>query len=235
LAHRFSDREMVGIRMFTTTTHRAFTLIELLVVIAIIAVLAAILFPIFAQAREKARQTQCASNTRQISTGILMYIQDYDETLAPAAIPSLGPDGILWPELLAPYIKNKQIFLCPDDVNAKAAGTNPNSYGLNEIVFPDLTDPTALQTAILTLAAFQKPAETVMLGELGTENDFKTDRPGASKMPAPDHPVNDTADARPSPRHFQRVDLSFMDGHQKPYRLEQFYIAQMPPDKWFLP
>ncbi len=217
------------------TVRPAFTLIELLVVIAIIAVLAAILFPVLALARAKARQTHCASNTRQIGTGILMYIQDFDETLAPTAIPSALPDGILWPDLIAPYIKNRQIFLCPDDTKAQTTGKSPNSYGLNEIVFPDLTDPAVLQTSILTLAAFQHPSETVMVGELGTEDDFKTDRPGGYKMPAPNYPLNDAADARPAPRHFQRVDLSFMDGHQRSFRLEQFYTAQTPPDRWFLP
>ena len=66
-------------------SRRAFTLIELLVVIAIIAVLAAILFPVFAQAREKARQTACLSNMRQMTLGVMMYAQDYDETLPLAA------------------------------------------------------------------------------------------------------------------------------------------------------
>ena len=67
---------------------KAFTLIELLVVIAVISILAAILFPVFAQAREQARQTSCGSNARQLGVGVLMYIQDYDETLTPTAIAS---------------------------------------------------------------------------------------------------------------------------------------------------
>lgn len=211
-------------------SRRAFTLIELLVVITIITILAAILFPVFAQAREKARQTQCASNTRQIGIGILMYIQDYDETLAPIAIPSADGNGILWPELVQPYIKNNQIRLCPSDAKGKQ-----NSYGLNEITFSDLTDPVGMQKGILTLAAFQAPTETVMLGEVGTQDDLKTDRPNAYKLSAPDVALNDHADARPASRHFQRVNLALMDGHQKPYRLDQFYINQTPPEKWFTP
>ncbi len=209
---------------------KAFTLIELLVVIAIIAVLAAILFPVFAQAREKARQTSCASNARQLGMGVLMYLQDYDETLTPVAIASADGNGVLWPVLVAPYVKNEQVRRCPSDVRAKS-----NSYGLNEITFPDLTDPGNLQTRILTLAAFQTPSSTVMLGELGTQDDLKTDRPDAYKLTAPDYPLNDAADARPSARHFQSVTLTWMDGHQKPARLEQFYTNQTPPDRWFTP
>ncbi len=99
--------------------NRAFTLIELLVVIAIIAILAAILFPVFAQARESARATSCLSNTKQIAIGQLMYSQDYDETIVPwcnvnrNAVPLADQLPAVWTSLLQPYIKNKQIFLCP--------------------------------------------------------------------------------------------------------------------------
>jgi prepilin-type N-terminal cleavage/methylation domain-containing protein len=103
---------------------RAFTLIELLVVIAIIAILAAILFPVFAQARAKARQTACLSNMRQLGTSVMMYVQDYDETYVPSVAytaivaatgkPDTSSPSRSWPTLLMPYVKNEQIFVCPD-------------------------------------------------------------------------------------------------------------------------
>jgi prepilin-type N-terminal cleavage/methylation domain-containing protein len=96
---------------------KGFTLIELLVVIAIIAILAAILFPVFAQARESARQTQCTNNQKQIATSVLMYVQDYEETFPMSAYFGRNPQGqlalVAIYDVLAPYIKNVDIFVCP--------------------------------------------------------------------------------------------------------------------------
>ena len=114
---------------------RAFTLIELLVVIAIIAILAALLFPVFAQAREKARQAGCASNLKQMATSVLMYVQDYDESLPLCNyFPAADGTGKFnaatdWQNSIYPYTKNVQIYRCPSDVHANMDPNNPGDAG----------------------------------------------------------------------------------------------------------
>lgn len=121
----------------TVRKRQGFTLIELLVVIAIIAILAAILFPVFAQAREKARVATCTSNLRQFGLSILMYIQDYDETM-PIAFNAKHLIGPLTSQLsglpergvhaeIAPYVKNHGIFHCPDDAGFELVGANADA------------------------------------------------------------------------------------------------------------
>src|SRR6059058_3353568 len=112
-------------RTCVSRQRRGFTLIELLVVIAIIAILAAILFPVFARAREKARATSCLSNLKQCALATLMYVQDYDETfprVPNVADPYLHPNQpvdkqgwLYWAQMVQPYAKNQRIFACPSD------------------------------------------------------------------------------------------------------------------------
>jgi prepilin-type N-terminal cleavage/methylation domain-containing protein/prepilin-type processing-associated H-X9-DG protein len=165
-----------------------FTLIELLVVIAIIAILAAILFPVFARARENARRTSCLNNAKQIATAVLMYTQDYDEKLPMIKGAWDGnmpthltlPDGRgysgywAWPLALYPYIKNAQAFVCPSDPSGGKEGYNdngtsnpyvnewgrpiPNSYAVLEPMSYWRNSPVAL-------AEITYPAETYYIGD----------------------------------------------------------------------
>lgn len=126
------------------SNERGFTLIELLVVIAIIAILAAILFPVFARAREAARKTACINNLKQLGTGIMMYAQDYDETMPSANFATMGATpiwaGYNWSYvfvLLEPYTKNTGIYGCPS-ANKQLVGPAPQinvSYGYNEYIY----------------------------------------------------------------------------------------------------
>ncbi len=161
---------------------RGFTLIELLVVIAIIAILAAILFPVFARAREKARQTSCLSNIKQVQLAILMYVGDYDETFCLGNNSMADGTWIKWYALMEPYLKNTQILTCPSRASV-TPGIGWNISGGNEasnvdtglyhnngmgyhFVSPNEDTPTGSR---LNLANIDEPAETINIGDLSPQ------------------------------------------------------------------
>ena len=109
--------------MLSSSKKRGFTLIELLVVIAIIAILAAILFPAFAKARESARRISCVNNLKQIGTGIMQYSQEYDEKLPPSAYEDLVPPT--WHEIILPYTSDPAIYRCPSNTSDNYASSVP--------------------------------------------------------------------------------------------------------------
>jgi prepilin-type N-terminal cleavage/methylation domain-containing protein len=135
---------------FQNNWRHGFTLIELLVVIAIIAVLAALLLPALARAKQKGQQTVCINNSRQQALAVYMYADDHGDLLPPTAYNDANGDEVDWPALLDPYLKSPQIHLCPCDL----ISTNI-SYGLNELGFVDLTDPGVMPPN--RLAGFHTP------------------------------------------------------------------------------
>lgn len=140
---------------------RGFTLIELLVVIAIIAILAAILFPVFARAREKARQTSCLSNLKQMGLAILMYAQDYDERYNLAY--TVPPTGTMhWPKLLEPYHKNIELYECPSDPDPWNTGGYRLSYIANYGLFRPGTVPSGPVT-VVKMASIERPADIIAI------------------------------------------------------------------------
>lgn len=164
--------------MYTRNNRRpGFTLIELLVVIAIIAILAAILFPVFGRARENARRSSCASNLKQIALAEMQYIQDYDESFSGAlARQAVGgvcggnPDYNPWGTILQPYIKTNQVFICPSaasPLGTAAATYNCNfykyiSYGYNHFALG--YDP-GVAGGFKRMAQVQTPSEVIMFAE----------------------------------------------------------------------
>jgi prepilin-type N-terminal cleavage/methylation domain-containing protein/prepilin-type processing-associated H-X9-DG protein len=217
---------------------KGFTLIELLVVIAIIAILAAILFPVFARARENARRASCQSNLKQIGLSLIQYAQDYDERVAvwnqsvpgyvaPTGYPSNPAAGEMrWPDAIQPYVKSTQIFNCPSSTPATypgAAFTLPKNmhYGYN---YRALSFAGCPSNCGVDLNQFQSGPPAYFLGanmaaienSSGTlwvvENDPSagTDTLRAGPGDGASAPSSYVAD-----RHLETLNCLFIDGHVK--------------------
>lgn len=198
----------------TNVRKSGFTLIELLVVIAIIAILAAILFPVFARARENARRASCQSNMKQLGLGVLQYSQDYDEKL----ILEYNVEQ-LWPGIVQPYLKSIQVFDCPSGIEKFNGGYDPYiGYGFNFW----LNGTTAYYG--LSLATIQRPAETLMIAETGnatTGEGYYLCYPsyytavGTGRNDASYGEDVPAARGRLTDRHMEGLNVLWADGHVK--------------------
>ena len=217
----------------------AFTLIELLVVIAIIAILAAILFPVFAQAREKARAVTCLSNAKQLGLGLMMYLQDYDEKVLPRyqACPSTGPTGPtqkLWTDTLMPYIKNQGIFVCISaqntnycdqwtQWNATIPATNNRgrlSVGYNQTIsgWYYATANGCGDMILPTIPQIQVPAKNVMFADSPSGDLAGGYRGYLMGNTGLNVPYTATSAGSIAAKHNEGTNLTFFDGHAKWYK-----------------
>jgi prepilin-type N-terminal cleavage/methylation domain-containing protein/prepilin-type processing-associated H-X9-DG protein len=217
----------------------AFTLIELLVVIAIIAILAAILFPVFAQAREKARQTTCLSNHRQVGTAAMMYVQDYDEMWVPYSVGG-GANQKPWPVLFQPYIKNTQIFTEPSNSSRTFWEAPPSLAKEWAGIFVAMGMNSNISTNF-ALAAATHPSESIAFCDTalkypqgnspwqlhGYYTTWWTDTFKAEKLAARDTPAASGNHAPPAFWHSGGANVTFLDGHAK--WLKEETIRTPPP------
>jgi len=158
---------------------KGFTLIELLVVIAIISILASILFPVFARAREQARKASCLSNLNQMGLAVMMYVQDYDETY-PIGRFNLPPTPFAyWYDVIAPYVKNKQVFVCPtagQQVRSGGYGWNvrgtstTNGFGYYKSDPPTAANWGTPTGGALNIAAVEEAANTILITDPSSNN-----------------------------------------------------------------
>ena len=204
-----------------------FTLIELLVVIAIISILAAILFPVFARARENARRTSCLSNMKQMGLGMMQYMQDYDEVY-----PMHYNGSERWPQIMNPYVKSNQLYQCPsrdagfeyqgDYTSAGTIGYGMN-YWLNSYYYPSSTERG------IKMAAIQRPTETVWIAEINgiprgsnpsSVNAYQSYPSYYGKVSNPSSTtygmsVSPEPPGRLTERHLEGVNVLWADGHVK--------------------
>lgn len=209
---------------------KAFTLIELLVVIAIIAILAAILFPVFARARENARRASCLSNLKQVGIGLMQYTQDYDEHY-PLNSYIEGPIRIRTLDALQPYIKSDQVLICPSDSSPMAQPTGRNfSYVQNNVYYNDSTLGKMFENPTATLSSIEDVVGTVLWSD-GTA----TTLPSVPQVAGGSAGVNLTYNKTVVPnelygivgqghivaRHLEGVNNVFADGHVKWLKLDK--------------
>jgi len=219
-------------------------LIELLVVIAIIGILAAILFPVFARARESARRTSCISNLRQIGLGLLQYIQDNDERNTKQWVGSTGDSNATtsykWMDAIFPYVKSEQLFNCPShslpsvvgvrtyDKYKFRSGRNWGSYGVNVSYFDIDLDPDPVGQRFLNpfqsphQSSWEAPSTTIYAADTGGRFEFAWDfATYGNPAITPGPPRNLASPHGLTERHLDTVGILFCDGHAKAQKMEK--------------
>ena len=209
---------------------QAFTLIELLVAIAIIAILAAILFPVFARARENARRSSCQSNLKQIGIGVIQYTQDYDENFPLALV----TPGFGWAAVIQPYIKSTQLYQCPSDT--KEPNATPTQVGYSDYWYnarlscPSDNSVSGGYNQSVNIASLASASLTLMSGDASTANGNDTSAHRTNGAAS----AGNTGDSTGQPstnggsglassgiitdRHLEGSNFLFADGHVKWYK-----------------
>ncbi|MGC4042693.1 MAG: DUF1559 domain-containing protein [Armatimonas sp.] len=235
-----------------STRVAGFTLIELLVVIAIIAILAAILFPVFAQARDKARQTSCLSNVKQIGVAFMMYTQDYDEYLPLTTYPVVANS---WTDQAQPYIKNRQVFRCPSDKSQNWTTPQVTPASVLDPTPPVVRRASYFLNAYMSgssqwgnLAGIKSPASVIYLAESldGVTRDhfhpFNWNGNVETPTPNPlysgfmhgatyDDPKNETKELALR-RHADGSNYVYLDGHAKWSKWSQVWFQRPADGVW---
>jgi len=205
---------------------RGFTLMELLVTVAIISLLAAILFPVFARARENARRASCMSNLKQIGLGIMMYVQDYDETYPPyreatsqtPPFPAYQSGNWEWQHIIYSYTKNTQLYHCPDGNSTYPAG-DYGSYGANYYALHNGAVKMAAVTSPSTLYVIMDSGRTYIDPSYAKAPSGAFYLPGGGLFITPDQSGSVAAGFYQSDyangRHFDGINVVFGDGHVK--------------------
>jgi prepilin-type N-terminal cleavage/methylation domain-containing protein/prepilin-type processing-associated H-X9-DG protein len=236
---RLPDRPCKGLRTHRTrpsspvphSSRPAFTLIELLVVIAIVSVLAAILFPVFARARESARAAKCGSNLRQIGMAAQMYFEDWDDRLY---FHHAGLEEITWASRLQPYTRNQGIYVCSSDpatalINPNSGEVHRPSYLINAF-FTHNFPPGSSEDAEMPVNQYRRddarmvsPSETILFCESGiTEEGHNQDDYDAWNGLHTIEPLFNTL------RHNGGTNYAFVDGHARWHRYERVKHMHFP-------
>ena len=213
----------------------AFTLIELLVVIAIIAVLAAILFPVFASAKLAAKATSCASNLRQLDTSMVMYQGDYDDRF-PLGAYATDTSFLIWHDMVDPYVKNKQVWLCPcssvKPTDSNGMPTSHFGYNVRYLTNLELDFSNADGHQAVSSTSVESPSETVVLttARSSVVDSFCGDD-GKFLLAPSDSDVD--CWGRPDPNALERVVIAWSDTHVSRRKVSSFYSGQSPVDRFF--